>query len=91
MTDTDRPRNYRADQLWLADGWSSDGVVAVDASGHLAPTDGPAERLGGWVLPGMPNLHSHAFQRAMAGLAERKLGGCNGGCGARDFLGALAL
>ena len=72
MTDTDRPRNYRADQLWLADGWSSDGVVAVDASGHLAPTDGPAERLGGWVLPGMPNLHSHAFQRAMAGLAERK-------------------
>jgi formimidoylglutamate deiminase len=30
-----------------------------------------AERLGGVVLPGMPNLHSHAFQRAMAGLAER--------------------
>jgi len=24
------------------------------------------------VLPGMPNLHSHAFQRAMAGLAERR-------------------
>lgn len=26
---------------------------------------------GGWRLPGLPNLHSHAFQRAMAGLAER--------------------
>src|SRR5688572_16937809 len=26
----------------------------------------------GWRLPGMPNLHSHAFQRAMAGLAERQ-------------------
>ena len=25
-----------------------------------------------WLLPGMPNLHSHAFQRAMAGLAERR-------------------
>jgi formimidoylglutamate deiminase len=25
---------------------------------------------GGPVLPGMPNVHSHAFQRAMAGLAE---------------------
>jgi formimidoylglutamate deiminase len=25
-----------------------------------------------WVLPGIPNLHSHAFQRAMAGLAERQ-------------------
>jgi len=26
----------------------------------------------GWRLPGIPNLHSHAFQRAMAGLAERQ-------------------
>jgi formimidoylglutamate deiminase len=26
----------------------------------------------GWVLPGIANLHSHAFQRAMAGLAERQ-------------------
>ena len=35
-----------------------------------APPAG-AERVPGVVLPGMPNLHSHAFQRAMAGLAER--------------------
>lgn len=27
---------------------------------------------GGWRLPTLPNLHSHAFQRAMAGLAERR-------------------
>lgn len=27
---------------------------------------------GGWELPGIANLHSHAFQRAMAGLAERR-------------------
>ena len=26
----------------------------------------------GWALPGIANLHSHAFQRAMAGMAERK-------------------
>ena len=26
----------------------------------------------GWELPGIANLHSHAFQRAMAGLAERQ-------------------
>jgi len=25
-----------------------------------------------WQVPGIPNLHSHAFQRAMAGLAERQ-------------------
>ena len=27
---------------------------------------------GDWHIPGIPNLHSHAFQRAMAGLAERQ-------------------
>ena len=26
----------------------------------------------GWRLPGIANLHSHAFQRAMAGMAERQ-------------------
>ena len=26
----------------------------------------------GWALPGIANLHSHAFQRAMAGMAERQ-------------------
>jgi formimidoylglutamate deiminase len=34
-----------------------------------APTG--AERLTGLVLPGLVDLHSHAFQRAMAGLTER--------------------
>ena len=29
------------------------------------------EHLAGLVVPGIPNLHCHAFQRAMAGLAER--------------------
>jgi len=62
-----------ADFLWTPEGWQADGRLAVDASGRF---DGCAEeagkRLGRWVLPGMPNLHSHAFQRAMAGLAERR-------------------
>ena len=40
-------------------------------------THSPTELLsrtpqGGWRVPGIPNLHSHAFQRAMAGLAERQ-------------------
>ncbi|KFN48619.1 formimidoylglutamate deiminase [Arenimonas composti] len=33
---------------------------------------GAAARCRGWSVTGMPNLHSHAFQRAMAGLAERQ-------------------
>jgi len=39
----------------------------IDSSEALAvATDG------GWRVPGIANLHSHAFQRAMAGLAERQ-------------------
>lgn len=42
-----------------------------------AATQGPRDLLtrsaqGDWRIPGIPNLHSHAFQRAMAGLAERQ-------------------
>ncbi len=32
---------------------------------------------GEYILPGMPNLHSHAFQRAMAGQAEQAVKGRN--------------
>ena len=39
----------------------------------VQPTASAATRVdGGWRLPGIANLHSHAFQRAMAGLAERQ-------------------
>ena len=69
-------KTYFAEQAWLPHGWSSNVRLGV-AQGTLrtveeeAPRDG-ADDLGRWVLPGMPNLHSHAFQRAMAGLAERR-------------------
>ena len=64
-------RGYTASQCWRSDGWQAGAVLGVNAHGRLVePADGDAEALGAWVLPGMPNLHSHAFQRAMAGLAE---------------------
>ncbi|HEY2622569.1 MAG TPA: formimidoylglutamate deiminase [Dyella sp.] len=67
------PTNYVADRVWTTQGWAGDVRMSIDDRGYLASTaTGEAERLGHWVLPGMPNLHSHAFQRAMAGLAERK-------------------
>ncbi|HKX08656.1 MAG TPA: formimidoylglutamate deiminase, partial [Stellaceae bacterium] len=60
----------------LPTGWAENVRLSVDANGSLTAvepgaTPGDAERLAGPVLPGMPNLHSHAFQRAMAGLTER--------------------
>jgi formimidoylglutamate deiminase len=63
----------------LRDGWADDVLLEVDGAGFIAAVtrgiaDPPedAERLSGPVIPGMPNLHSHAFQRAMAGLTEAR-------------------
>ncbi|MBV8158031.1 MAG: amidohydrolase family protein, partial [Dyella sp.] len=67
------PTRYTADRLWTAQGWVRDGGVQVNDRGMVVGlAGGEGGRLGHWVLPGMPNLHSHAFQRAMAGLAERR-------------------
>jgi len=65
-----------ADHALLPDGWARDVLLAWDDAGALtsvsagaaAPRDTP--RANGPLLPGMPNLHSHAFQRAFAGLSE---------------------
>ena len=57
------------------DGWRRDVVVRIERgiiAGVEEPGDGAAERVSGVVLPGLANLHSHAFQRAMAGLTERR-------------------
>ncbi|MBK5000876.1 formimidoylglutamate deiminase [Pseudomonas sp. S31] len=66
---------YFAERALLPQGWASHVRLEVGTDGLLTriETNASAEdaqRLGGPVLPGMPNLHSHAFQRAMAGLAE---------------------
>src|SRR5438046_166172 len=49
---------------WTTKGWQSGARPGSDnasVAGH-----------GRWCVPGIANLHSHAFQRAMAGLAERQ-------------------
>lgn len=66
----------------LADGWADNVLIEIDKDGWIvgidtfksAPADASAEILAGPVIPGMSNVHSHAFQRAMAGLAERASG-----------------
>ena len=66
---------FFAERALLPTGWATHVRIEVGADGFLtriqtnADAQG-AQRLDGPVLPGMPNLHSHAFQRAMAGLAE---------------------
>lgn len=62
------------DHALLPAGWASDVRLTI-AGGRIAAIQTGAsphcaDERHAVALPGMPNLHSHAFQRAMAGLAE---------------------
>ena len=57
-------------------GWASDVLLKTNAAGQIVSLEngrgeGADLVLTGPVIPGMPNCHSHAFQRQMAGLAGR--------------------
>jgi formiminoglutamate deiminase len=61
----------------LASGWRRDVLITIEGRliGAVAadvPAPPAAERLRGTALPGIANVHSHAFQRAMAGRIERR-------------------
>ncbi|MBX3580468.1 MAG: formimidoylglutamate deiminase [Rhizobiaceae bacterium] len=65
-----------AETALLPTGWASD-VRIETADGRIAfvqagTKPGADDVRAAIVLPGMPNLHSHAFQRGMAGLAETR-------------------
>ena len=69
-------RHIHLERALLANGWRSNVLVTLDGrtiqrvdAGVDAPTD--AERVAGYAVTGLANVHSHAFQRAMAGLTER--------------------
>jgi formimidoylglutamate deiminase len=68
-------QRFHCRHVLLPDGWREGVTLVVAASGEIAEVGPlaagePGIRLEGWVVPGMPDLHSHAFQRAMAGAAE---------------------
>ncbi|HWA91321.1 MAG TPA: formimidoylglutamate deiminase [Rhizomicrobium sp.] len=68
-------------RLWFAEallpqGWARDVRLTL-AEGNIARISTGVARAGdddahGAAVPGLPNLHSHAFQRGMAGLAETR-------------------
>jgi formimidoylglutamate deiminase len=79
---------YSLQSAYLPQGWARDVLVTVSdrmitaidtgIAASAAANAQPArvekiERLDGIVVPGMPNAHSHAFQRAMAGNAEYRM------------------
>ncbi|MES2977352.1 MAG: formimidoylglutamate deiminase [Pseudomonadota bacterium] len=84
---------FWAAQAWVGGEWAHDVLLDVASDGRwaavtpdvpLAESSG-AQALAGPVIPGIVNAHSHAFQRAMAGLAERQGGVGSAGDAADDF------
>ena len=64
-----------AAQALIGDHWADAVAVEVGADGRIASIVENAAPTGtrvGALLPAPVNLHSHAFQRAMAGLTERR-------------------
>ena len=65
-----------ARQALLTGGWAKDVRISVEG-GRIAALEtetaaAPGDERHDAIVAGMPNLHSHAFQRGMAGLAEMR-------------------
>jgi formimidoylglutamate deiminase len=78
-------QTYFTPQAWIHGAWAHDVLLSVGADGHWCkleadvPTQSRegATLLQGPVIPGLVNAHSHAFQRAIAGLTECRATGSN--------------
>jgi formimidoylglutamate deiminase len=69
---------FRLKGLLQSTGWTCPAYVGIDTEGKIrylsqnAPESSIAfESVNGYVIPGFQNAHSHAFQYAMSGMAER--------------------
>ena len=81
----------------LPDGWARDVLLTWNDAGALTDVTPQARApLGaavanGPLLPGLPNLHSHAFQRAFAGLSEYRSADYDSFWSWRDLMYRFAL
>jgi formimidoylglutamate deiminase len=88
---------YWAPRAWLDGRWAARVLLRAGADGCWAeiaadvPPPPHAESLPGPVLPGLVNAHSHAFQRAFAGLAERRESAADDFWSWRDRMYRVAL
>lgn len=84
-----------ARQALLHDGWHSDVRIVTEGGDIASVTAGteaiPGDETHAILLPGMPNLHSHAFQRGMAGLAETRGPGSDSFWSWREVMYRFAL
>lgn len=88
---------YWAARAWVGGRWQRDVCLSVGADGHwqeiavgVALAEG-MQALEGPVIPSLVDSHSHAFQRAFAGLAERRDSETDDFWSWRDRMYGLAL
>ncbi len=84
-----------AETALLPDGWASD-VRIETAGGRITGVEAGAAAKAGdervaILIPGMPDVHSHAFQRGMAGLAETRGPGADSFWSWREVMYRFAL
>jgi formimidoylglutamate deiminase len=64
-----------ANSALLASGWADSVEIKIDATGNITTISPDLPYFDGdrveVLIPAIPNVHSHAHQRAMAGLGER--------------------
>lgn len=76
-------KTYHFKGLLQRTGWLENVAVMVNDTGKVAeilpsaPLDPTMQTIEGYAIPGFQNAHSHAFQYAMAGLAENHHGSSN--------------
>lgn len=64
-----------ANQALTTSGWENNVLIEIDESGRITRVQADSPAAGnrvGTLLPAISNLHSHAFQRSMAGLTEKR-------------------
>ncbi len=89
-------RWLKFDGIARKQGWLEPAFVAVDETGCIAQIEAhkesaSAEAIPGYALPGFQNAHSHAFQYAMAGLAEHSRSAADDFWSWRESMYDLAL
>ena len=71
-------KSYRFRALLQNQGWLENATISVDEAGNIVSIsqkeNANAIFINGYAIPAFQNAHSHAFQYAMAGLAENHSG-----------------
>ena len=86
-----RLTSIRCAKALTPSGWENNCVIELDQTGRIAAiTNNNAGAtdlsLNGIVIAGLPNLHSHAHQKAIAGLTEHRIAGQDDFWGWRDLM-----